>query len=272
MELLVLLAGWIVGLLVVASLMLNVVGVLLVVALYVPWFYDGSEATGRRHWPALRELVCVALGRPLQRLYGYRLIQDGPPASGTCLYAHHPHGMLSLSTALTAVPNLGVRLAVHQTFFLVPGLRELALWLGMINIGPDAVGAQLARGRSVALVPGGVREQDNDTQRPSGFLQWSYHCWQRPLVPVWCAGELNVCWVWKPAALQWLRDLCMRTPWIRYEFGTLFCPRPWWWLPPLVVVMGRPIDPRQFDSLHAFSAAYWAELERLRTAHPRISL
>lgn len=219
-----------------------------------------SYGNGDRHWPTFQRLIVATLGRVFRHFYKFKV--QGSLPSGPVVYAHHPHGMLSMSAALlylTEVPN--VRLAVHQFFFIVPGLRDLCQWMGLTNIGPET-GLFLSRGTSVAIVPGGVREHDNAEQRPDGFLQWSYRAWQYPVVPVWCPTELQVAHVWKPGCLGWLRSWAMSKKWLRWPLGTFCWPRrqP----PPLIVKIGPPLNPKDFDSVQAFTRAYWAALDVLK--------
>ncbi len=153
-----------------------------------------------------------------------------------------------------------IRVAVHGWLFSSPVVRELLLWVGCVEVNPEDVGNMLARGHTAALVPGGVREHDNDAQRPRGFLEWSYACWHRPVVPIWCPQELSAFYVWKPALLEPLRAWGMRV--LRYPMGTLFWPR--WPTKRFLVYKGRPIAPKDYDTLDAFVHAYWAELDTIK--------
>jgi len=113
----------------------------------------------------------------------------------------------------------------------------------------------------VALLPGGIREQDNDTQRPRGFLEWAFTVWHCPVVPVWGPQELALFHVWKPGILAPVREWGERK--LRISLGTFFWPR----FPPVggvTIRVGDAVDPRLHGTVDSFVAAYWRELERLQ--------
>lgn len=224
---------------------------------YLRTYYDGAEHSGKRMWPWFRRTCyCIPC---LRRMYRY----DGPPLQEKgVLYAVHPHGMMALGAGMALLGGeTAIRVAMHGWLFAIPIVRELLLWVGSIEVDALDVGVMLARGHTTALVPGGVREHDNDTQRPRGFLEWNYTCWQRPVVPVWCPQELATFYVWKPSLLGSLRAWGMRV--LRYPVGTLFWPR--WPTHRFTVHRGRAIDPKQYGALDTFVDAYWAELDRVKT-------
>jgi hypothetical protein len=154
------------------------------------------------------------------------------------------------------------RMAIHTMMMDTPVIREMAIvGAGAFEISDMGIGLTLADGQSVAFVPDGVRGQVAGEEIKTSFPDLSYRCWWKPVVPVWCPSEYDVCWVWRPWWLKWLRDWAMAQPFLRYPLGTLFCPKPPWMVPPLVVVMGRMVDPRRYDSLEAFTTAFNAELD-----------
>lgn len=233
------------------------VGVALVTWLYVRTCYDGAEHNGRRYWPRFRKTCCCIPG--LRWVYGYK---GDALADRSVIYAVHPHGMMTVTPAMALLgAETSIRLAVHSWFFTIPIIRDLMLWIGCIEVTPEAIGESLARGRPVGIIPGGVREQDNDKQRPRGFLEWNYHCWRRPVIPVWCPHELSLFHVWKPALLSSLREWGMRT--LRYPVGTLFWPR--WPTAPATTRIGRSVDPLAHGTVEVFIRVYWEELERIKT-------
>jgi hypothetical protein len=198
-------------------------------------YTNGAERDGR--WSSSFVRQTLPIWRWLRRLYRFRVVDHSEvPIIGPVLYAHHPHGMLATSATLFYADKLNVRLAVHSNFFRIPLLlREPLLWFGAIEADPLTIGVRLLRGNSVALLPGGVREQavaKPDAESPVGatepirtnFLFWSFHAWHKPVVPVWAPAEFDVCWVWKPAALTGLRAWGMRQRWLRYPLGTLPSP------------------------------------------------
>ena len=234
-------------------------------------YTNGAERDGR--WSSSFVRQTLPIWRWLRRLYRFRVVGEMPV--GPVLYAHHPHGMLATSATLFYADMPRTHLAVHSNFFRIPLLlREPLLLFGAVDADPEVIGLQLARQKSVALLPGGVREQVAVAKEElrTNFLQWSYHAWQTPIVPVWAPAELDVCWVWKPAALASLRAWGMRQRWLRYPLGTFFCPKPWWMVPPLVVHVGAPVDPRGYESFDAFTRAFEAAVEDLKRRAAALTL
>ena len=165
--------------------------------------------------------------------------------------------MLALSAILTYGDQGGPRLAAHSIIFDIPIVRELALWsTGAFELDVEPIGYVLAHGESVAILPGGVREQVRGGVPKTSFLEWNYKAWRVPVVAVVCAAEHDVCWVWKPAILAGLRDWAMQQPWLRYPLGTFFWPKPWWMVPPLIVKYGKAVDPLHYDTFDEFKRAY----------------
>ena len=127
-----------------------------------------------------------------------------------------------------------------------------------MDASPDTIGHLLLKW-PVALVPGGVL----DKPRPRGFLRRSYETWQRPVVPVWSAGETDLVWQWWPATLVPIVAWGMWA--LRYPVGAPYCLKPWWMVKdPLEVRVGKPVHPRDYDTLESFEEAYWAALDSLR--------
>ena len=225
---------------------------------YTRTCFDGTERSGKRYWRAFRKACCCI--PCLRSCYGWRVEGDRPMDAG--LYAVHPHGMLAIGVAMNLLgPDTEVRMAVHSWIFTIPIIRDLMLWIGCIDVTPETIGVALARGWRVGLVPGGVRELNNDKQKPAGFLQWSYYCWKAPVIPVWLPDEMAICHVWTPSRLAWLREVGMK--WLRYPMGTFFWPR--FGLPQSRARYGHAVMPTDYEEYPGFEAAYWAELERLKS-------
>lgn len=247
-------------------------------AWYGRYYYDGAECTGERRWP---DFVWLPLWATMRDWYRHRAVRvpplGGAPASPLpriAIYGCHPHGMLALSAAFTfLVPQRGVlltpvRLATHSLHTALPGLRELMLWAGCVDVTEEAILSTLSYDRSVALVPGGVREMGAPLrpahERSEGFLRIA-HGIDCPVVPVFLGGERHVCHVWhnEPRWLTRVRAWCARRHRCRFPFPTFFWPR---WpsdVPALETRFGEPVDPRAYKTLDAFAAAYWQELARI---------
>jgi hypothetical protein len=226
---------------------------------YTRTCYDGSERSGKRYWPSFRRACCCI--PCLRQCYGWRALNVPPlPPDKGVLIAVHPHGMLAIGAGMTLLGAEGrTRVAVHTWLLSVPVIRDLILWVGCIEVTPETMGCALARGWTVGVIPGGVRELDNTEQRPRGFLDWSWHTWKCPVVPVWLPDERSNCHVWAPACLAPLRQLGMR--YLRYPVGTFFWPR--FGLPQSRALYGKALDPVAFATADEFADAYWTELARL---------
>jgi 1-acyl-sn-glycerol-3-phosphate acyltransferase len=215
-------------------------------------YWDGAERIGSapRFVPALRQTF---LATWLARGLGYRLtLPEQRFLAGPLLFACRPHGVLVVSAWLTFLggrldlpgrrPTL---LAVHSVIFALPGLRELALTLGCIDVSRESIERALAHGFSVAVLPGGVREMGPRIlplpDRP-GLVSIAYD-YDVPLIPVFFKGEEELCWVWtwEPRPVGWLRGQFIS--WLRIPFPLPFCPR-FWNLPTLHTSMGTALRPR----------------------------
>jgi len=147
---------------------------------YHSYYNDGSERTGMRAWPAFRRILALCLA-PIVRTYfpfeiSYvsqrtsaeeleTLVSDyliAGPSSGAAIFSAHPHGLFAISSfcLLTSLRShwLNLRPATHRMVFSTPLLRELALWLGAIDVSRENLCENLEQARSVFIVPGGCRE------------------------------------------------------------------------------------------------------------------
>jgi len=255
------------------------VGVLLVV------LFAAGVAYGRLYWSGEERAYS---GRWLQRTWrgarGWRLLKallryqspaPPPPAilsdAAPVLYACQPHGMLALSAALAVFSGdldtpAGPRtvLVVHDWYWWVPGLRELALALGCIDRRWESIAHALAAGLSVAVLPGGVFEMGPPAVPPPpllGLVRRAHAHGRAPLVPVVLRGEADACWVWhgEPAALRRLRAWTL-THW-GVGVGALFVPRVWAW-PVLAPLVGPSLDPAHCATATALQIVYdWVRAE-----------
>jgi len=149
---------------------------------YHPYYNDGAERSGARAWPFFRGLVSHGLALVARHYFSYRVVYmpaDGTPSAlleevvkqhvlaegdeqpKAAIFAAHPHGLFavsSLALLVSAQPWRSLTPCIHRHVFAVPVLRELALWLGAIDVSAENIRARLDRGRSVFMVPGGCRE------------------------------------------------------------------------------------------------------------------
>lgn len=131
---------------------------------------------------------------------------------GPAVYALQPHGLVPLCAVLAfachgdpplfeAAPT--ILLAATKFFFPVPLVRNLAALFGCVDASRETIKEALARGRSVAILVGGVREM---AMCHDGSLLYDGH-WEFirlaheagvPVVPVYCSGEADAWFVYKP--------------------------------------------------------------------------
>ncbi len=129
-------------------------------------YNDGAELSGARASELFRRCISGVFWYVAHHYFQYELHYEGDARArlphGGCIYASHPHGLfpIGLACMLTAPHDvwLKARLGVHRLVFAVPLVRELALWFGCVDVGHDAMRAQIERGTPVLLVPGGCRE------------------------------------------------------------------------------------------------------------------
>lgn len=221
------------------------------VLFYGSYYYDKGESDGRARYfrPAARKTF---LGPTLQWLFRFRLETEGaqPIPPGPVIFACRPHGILSVSVWLTFLlegyrppPHRRVLLAVHSFWFTVPGVRELALLFGCIDVGYESIVNALAHGFSVAVLPGGIREMGPPVvplpEKP-GIVKIAEEL-HVPIVPVFFAGEPGLFWLWhtEPQVIGECRACCIRC--CRLPFPLLCFPRCCWHRPRLATVFGRAL-------------------------------
>jgi len=206
-------------------------------------------------WPWLRQRL-----DPLwfvRRFYGYRL-RGKLHAGQAVLYAIHPHGCFAAAAGLAFLANPAYEgvVAVETVMLRVPVfLRELFLWFGAVDKRRPTIGAHLAAGRSVVLVPGGAGDDEN----PRRFLHVAHAEWKHGIVVVWSPGERSLAWSWRIPALAGVKLFGV-------PLDFIFLPKPPWLARPLhVIVSDRILWPVEYKTADDLVAAYDAELERLKT-------
>ena len=208
---------------------------------------------------------------------------------GPCVVTLSPHGMGFGHTLLTGPALMEPPLASLQPLgvaasavFAVPLWRELLLLMGWREASPGLAERMLRAGRSVVVLPGGIREMVETApaqeavrcQPKLGFVRLALQC-GRPLLPVYAFGETQL--FHSPDALLRARRMVERR-WgvgLPLAAGRLGLPFPL--APPLPtkhrLVIGQPVrsgPPCAAPSEEAVLELYgrWcAELRRLFAAH-----
>lgn len=181
---------------------------------YLPSYLDGSHLAvsardGSRFWPAL------AMWAGWRRIVAYFPASVCVPGGfdfaatasrgGQFVFAMHPHGTLSVDHSLVFTDSVGFMSTVAplprrdlgaSVIFLIPGLRELCLWLGVVDAGASTAHKVLSQGFSMQLYPGGIQEQlaCNSTspcvvaKDRGGFIKLAL-AYDVPIVPIYVFGE-----------------------------------------------------------------------------------
>jgi len=221
--------------------------------LYI-WLKDSGFFS---HCKELLTTQGVVLKRNIRETFCIRgKVPDGP-----VLYVAHPHGLFSMapffhwSMGTTEWPkDRPVHVAIHSIFFKIPIVRELVEFHGVIQATDSAIRACLKKGVSVALLTGGIEEQ-NLTQahrmhivlrKRKGFLRIARSLGV-PIVPVLTFGENEL---FPPLTAPWI-DWGKRL--LKKEAG-ITLPIPTWqsimnWCsllqkpldPPVITWIGEPI-------------------------------
>lgn len=177
---------------------------------YSKFYYDNSERDGTRKWSYFQDIM-TRLSYPLQKFYfDYTVVYHGEgleqlvkdyQSKETALFVGCPHGLVAISSLfLTALSQekswRDVTPCIHRHVFAMPFLRDIALWLGAIDVSKENIVKRL-KTHSIYLASGGCREMiidvENDgiQQRHKGFLRLAYQ--EKKLIfPVIHRGQENV--------------------------------------------------------------------------------
>jgi hypothetical protein len=267
---------------------------------YSKSYYDGSEYSGTRKWQVFQDwcssTLLVALFRHWylshRLVYVQRDKQSGDtlesdvPAEyydrmfdNKAIFAGHPHGLVALSSFLTVGlpappprkaasqrllngPVLWqcVRPCVHRHVFAVPFVRDVALWLGAIDVSRETIERALET-HSVYITPGGYREMIRDPtesiqSKHTGFLQLAYRK-KRLVFPLIHSGQEAVFRSYSSAWLDQLRHVFLDQtglPLPPFFIGPL--PRP------LTTYLLEPHDPSRYETEADFINDYFTLLRQ----------
>ena len=121
--------------------------------------------------------------------------------------AMHPHGIIGLSawanflnehegSFATECPGLDVRFVTLKLNFFVPFMRELCLWVGLLDASAETIKYNLNHKRSVLVMVGGAEESlharpgvaELVLNKRKGFIKIALQL-GTPLVPIFGFGE-----------------------------------------------------------------------------------
>lgn len=188
---------------------------------YSRYYYDGSELTGSRKWPAFQRCIST-LFYPIQRYYfSYEVVYTDDNQSSrymqadkdyTAIFSAHPHGLMAIGSffnvgiPMTSKTNQWTNVipCTHRHVFAIPVLREIALWLGAIDVSKNNIVKKLET-HSIYIAAGGCREMIIDEKEPiqskhRGFLSIAYD-YKKLVFPVIHTGQEKIfrsfscCWL-----------------------------------------------------------------------------
>lgn len=208
-----------------------------------------------RLWPLLKTLL----------RYRDPVMPSSRPV-GPVIYSCQPHGELALSAALAVFsgdldrPGTRTLLVLHDWFWWIPGLRDLMLALGCIEKSWTSIEEALARGYSVAVLPGGVFEMGPPTLPPRpvfGIVQkvYDHRAYKVSLVPVALDGESQNCWIWhgEPSYMKRMRAYSQTN--LRLPFPNILLPKVWNWPVHQPRVLAA-LNANDFSSAESMQQAY----------------
>lgn len=273
----------------IVSLVASFLGVALFVGflmglIYAKFYYDKSEKDGRRQWYSFKQFISMSVAYYIKRYYfGYEVIYKsarGTKADDlaleenvlwyqtngkeTAIFGASPHGLFAINTFfLVGVPDWSsgwryVRPCTHRHVFALPLMRDVALWLGAIDVSEENIVAMLEKS-SILLAPGGTREMIIDAKNPiqtihRGFLRIAY-ARKKLVFPVLNVGQERVFRSYSFAWLDRIRTLVLK--YTGYPFPTLFLgPFP----SKLTTYVLEPHDPNNYDNEETFINDYYATL------------
>eukprot|EP00004_Rigifila_ramosa_P016271 TRINITY_DN3840_c0_g1_i4.p1 TRINITY_DN3840_c0_g1~~TRINITY_DN3840_c0_g1_i4.p1 ORF type:complete len:341 (+),score=45.75 TRINITY_DN3840_c0_g1_i4:712-1734(+) len=178
----------------------------LCLAYYLKTFTDGSHIRTGRPWVSFRDHPIWDLATSWSQLTSIREQPLDPQKK--YVFGIHPHGILILSRVgaygglwPTMFPGLDYRVLGATPMFLLPGARDLCLWMGAVDAGKRTADNCLKKGISLMIYPGGseeIFETDPDSETTTlisrkGFVRLAFQH-GASVVPVFVFGEK---WMYK---------------------------------------------------------------------------
>jgi 1-acyl-sn-glycerol-3-phosphate acyltransferase len=195
-------------------------GTLLVLCLAFYGFYALTRDVGLLEWIynrfcSYQESFETIFLQNLQKSFVLRDETNIP--AGPALYICEPHGLISYSWVLHFIykihawPSSSVRpiLAAHSMLFQIPFLKDVLESFHFIDSSEEKIKEYLGKGKSVALLVGGIEEMVYNGEQPVQLILKKRKGYARiakemnvPLVPLFTKGENELFpspsfWPWK---------------------------------------------------------------------------
>jgi hypothetical protein len=253
---------------------------------YLLTFLSFTEFTG----PStlyLRNGFFSILPKSLKSYFGCKLVKT-VSIKKQCILALHPHGVLPYCTCVNIVtevnefsklfPSLSNRvLVVASALMVIPFLRDLLLYYGIIDASRTNFEKWLEKKHTVAVYVGGAHESLYanpsadilDLKRKTGFMKLAikYHL---PIVPCYTFNEVNhhkqipYPILLKFPFFSFLRNFVHSSTGLCLPFLITFIPTT---QSQVVTVIGKPLYPRKNKSLDENMKIYLNSLEKLYKKH-----
>jgi len=249
-------------------------------------------------WDSVRNRVGLVL--PTADYSQVFQVKGTLPETGTCLYAAHPHGLISSSAQVIRMDSHSplynsVRqdsIALHSGLFKVPFLREFLLFIGCIPATKHHMEQRVEKGASIWFSPGGTKEMEY-TKDVSGGETWNLKShtgylkmakkYKIPIVPLYSEGEQTL--LTHRHQLPWLDDILAYSTGYRWNINLILQAglphnlRRWWALGSdlktraTVCHIGDPFKVDEADTIEEAQAKYIAHVTALyKSVHPEKNL
>jgi 1-acyl-sn-glycerol-3-phosphate acyltransferase len=255
---------------------------LFIATVYSKSYYDKSETNGSRKWPRFQALLTRLTERFQKNRFNYTIVykgaedleervalylspkEDAPRA----IFAANPHGVVAICTLFNVITPLdpkwlNITVCIHQYIFAVPVLRDIALWVGAIDVTRENIIERL-KTHSVYILPGGCKEMIIDFDDPiqsyhKGFLRIAFEE-KKPVFPVLHIGQEDV---FPSYSTGWL-DRKIRMPvqeFIGYPFPTFFSLFPF--KSDLTTYVFEPHLPEKYNDIETFIDDYYIKVKEM---------
>jgi len=201
------------------------------------------------------------------------------------IYAWHPHGLYAISPFIHCCSsmsdlNIPMSLAAHSVISSIPLINLLPIRNKLIPVNEEVMKYELFKNISVSVVPGGVKESYNITQKKlhlvlkdrKGIFRIAIDT-QTPLVPVLVFGENNL---FEPINSDWNKHLqkfiesCIS---IQFPIPSWNSLKHWFTLLrkpfeiPVKTCIGDPVYPLPDDTIESLRDRYIDALNNLYDTH-----
>jgi 1-acyl-sn-glycerol-3-phosphate acyltransferase len=152
----------ILGIILSGTIMLTFIGLLYLINTL---FGDEIRLFIKKKWSGISSDLNEIIRENIQKTFFFHGAENIPRGKPV-LYAAHPHGLFSMATYFhwatfsTGWPEdlCKIKIAIHSSLFLIPGVRELLDMHGCIKATRESIERALDEGYSVIIQVGGINE------------------------------------------------------------------------------------------------------------------